>query len=323
LKKLFVLFVGILMWSGLAMGQEKLSVGLVMSSGGLGTGFNQMAYEALTKLEQEGSIDFKYVEPVNVSEDLDYLRDFSGSGEYDLIIAMGSVVAESLKEVVKNYPEQRYALIGATLELHNTITVDFAEHEMSFMAGSLAAMMSENNKVGTIPAMDTKSFNRFKNGFRQGAQYVNKDVKVYNTYMPTTSSNPFNDPVTGKNISQLMIDRGVDVIMHIAEGSGRGLFEAAKANGTYAIGCDVDEDGEVPGTILTSVRVRIDNAVYNIVSDVMAGEFQPGYKMAGLAEGAVSLTDFNYTRDAIGEERLAKLQKIEEDIIAGKIEISQ
>ena len=45
------------------------------------------------------------------------------------------------------------------------------------------------------------------------------------------------------------------------------FFEAAKENGTYAIGCDVDEDGEMPGTILTSVRVRIDNAITNIVEE--------------------------------------------------------
>ena len=235
MKKLLSVLLVLLMCS-IAAAAEKLSVGLVMSSGGLGTGFNQMAYSALEKLEDEGRIEFKYVEPVNVSEDLEYLRDFSNSGEYDLIVAMGSVVAESLKEVVKDYPEQKYALIGASLDLENTITIDFAEHEMSFMAGALAAMMSENKAVGTIPAMDTKSFNRFKNGFRQGAQYVQGDIKVLNTYMPTTSSNPFNDPVTGKNIAQMMMDRGADVIMHVAEGSGRGLFEAARENGTFAIG---------------------------------------------------------------------------------------
>ncbi len=322
MKKLLLVLLVVFMCS-MAIAAEKLSVGLVMSSGGLGTGFNQMAYSALEKLEEEGRIEFKYVEPVNVSEDLEYLRDFSNSGEYDLIVAMGSVVAESLKEVVKDYPDQKYALIGASLDLNNTITIDFAEHEMSFMAGALAAMMSENKAVGTIPAMDTKSFNRFKNGFRQGAQYVEGDIKVLNTYMPTTSSNPFNDPVTGKNIAQMMMDRGADVIMHVAEGSGRGLFEAASENGTYAIGCDVDEDGEIPGTILTSVRVRIDNAVYSLVEDLMVGTFNPGYRMEGLATGAVSLTDFNYTRDIIGKKRLAQLEQIKNDIVAGKIVVSQ
>lgn len=322
MKKILMVLFTLVLWS-VTLAEERLNVGLVMSSGGLGTGFNQMAYSALTELEKDGKIDFKYVEPSNVTEDLEYLRDFSSEGDYDLIIAMGSVVAESLKEVVKYYPEQNYALVGATLDLPNTVTMDFAEQEMSFLAGALAAMMSDTGIVGTIPAMDTKSFNRFKNGFKQGAQYIESDIVVLNTYMPTTSTNPFSDPVNGKNISQLMIDRGADVIMHIAEGSGRGVFEAAKENNTFAIGCDVDEDGEMPGTILTSVRVRIDNAIVNIVEGLLEGEFDPGYKMVGLASGAVSLTDFNHTKDIIGKEKMIRLKKLEENIISGKIVVSE
>jgi len=322
MKKLLVLLLTLVLWN-LSMAEEKINVGLVMSSGGLGSGFNQMAYSALTELEKEGKIEFKYVEPSNVTEDLEYLRDFSAQGDYDLVIAMGSVVAESLKEVVKDYPEQKYALVGATLDLPNTLTFDFAEQEMSFLAGALAAMMSENNVVGTIPALDTRSFNRFRNGFRQGAQHINSEIVVLNTYMPTSSTSPFSDPANGKNISQLMIARGADVIMHVAEGSGRGVFEAAKENGTYAIGCDIDEDGKMPGTILTSVRVRIDNAVTNIIEDILAGGFTPGYTMEGLASGAVSLTDFDYTRDIIGSEKLAILKGLEEAIIAGEIVVSE
>ncbi len=323
MKRIYTLLLGILLLTTSSFANEKLNIGLVMSSGGLGTGFNLMAYEALTRLEEEGKIEFKYVEPSNIAEDLEFLRDFSSSDKYDLIIGMGSIVAESLKEVAKNYPNQKYALVGASLEIPNAITIDFAEHEMSFLAGALAAMMSKSGVVGTIPALDTKSFNRFKNGFKQGALYVNKDITVLNTYMPSTSSNPFNDPVNGKVISQLMIDRGADVIMHIAEGSGNGLFEAAKENGVYAIGCDVDEDEKVPGTILTSVRVRIDNAIYSIVEDLSEGKFESGYRMVGLAENAVSLTDFNHTKNIIGSENLAHLENIRKDIISGKIVVSE
>lgn len=323
MKRLFGILTGIIILTFTAFGADKVNVALVLSSGGLGTGFNQMAYQALTKLEQEGEINFKYVEPSNINEDLQYLRDFAGTENYDLVIGMGTVVAESLKVAAEEYPEQKFALVGATIEIPHTVTIDFAEQEMSFLAGALSAMMSKTGIVGTIPAMDNRSFNRFKNGFRQGAQYVNPNIKVYNTYMPTTSSNPFNDPATGKNISLLMIDRGADVIMHVAEGTGRGVFQAAEEKGVYAVGCDVDEDGIVPGTILTSVRVRIDNAVYNLVTDFIEGKFKPGYTQANLSNDGVSLTDFHYTRDIIGEAKIARLKKIKDDIISGKIKVSE
>lgn len=304
--------------------ESKPKIGLVMSTGGMGSGFNKMAYIALDKLKKEGKIeDFKYIEPNNVAEDIQFLDDFSSSKEYDLIIGMGTVVAESMKEVQKKYPDQKYALVGATSVIPNTVTVDFAEHEISFLAGALAAMTSKTGVVGTIPAMSNKSFNRFVNGFYQGAKYVNKNIKVLNTYMPTSSANPFNDPVTGKNIALIMNDRGADVLFHIAELTGSGVFEAARDRKFYAIGCDEDEDGKMPGVILTSVRVRIDNAVYRVVEELIAGNYKPGYTMANVKTNGVSLTEFKYTKDTIGKENLAKLEKIRKDLANGKIKVTE
>ncbi|MGL4402458.1 MAG: BMP family lipoprotein [Fusobacteriaceae bacterium] len=314
---------GLLLISFTIFGENIAKVGLVMSAGGLGSGFNKMAYEALMKLKNEGKInDFKYVEPSNPAEDVQFLKDFS-SGDFDLVIGMGTGVAQGVLSVQKYYPNQRYVVVGAVNEIPNTITTDFAEHEASFLAGTLAGLMSKNNVVGTVPALDTKSFNRFVNGFSQGAKYVKPEITVLNTYMPTSSTNPFNDPVTAKNISLVMSGRGADVIFHIAENSGMGVFETARQNGFYAIGCDEDEDGKVPGTILSSVRIRIDNAIYNIVDNINKTGFESGYRMLGLEEGAVSLTDFRYTEKIIGEENLKKLKEIEGKIISGEIKVTE
>ncbi len=319
-KNLFIL---IFIISTLAFGvdNKKINVGLILSSGGLGTGFNQMAYDALEKAQNEGLITFKYVEPSNITEDLEFLRDFSKDKNFDLIIGMGSVVAESIKEVTAVYPNQKYAIVGGTIVVPNTATIDFAEQEISFLAGALASLMSESNKLGILLGMDNKSFNRFRNGFTQGAKYINKKSTVMISYMPTTSSNPFNDPVTGKNIANLMVSSGVDVILQVAEGTGQGVFESAKENKVYAIGSDIDQDSEVPGTILTSVRIRIDNAVYNLVKNLKEGIFVEGYSQSGLTDNGVSLTDFTYTKDIIGIEKIKKIERLKEDIISGKIKV--
>lgn len=321
MKKLFILI--FLLLNLAVYSKDKINVGLVLSSGGLGTGFNQMAYDGLKKAEDEGLITFKYVEPSNITEDLVFLRDFSRENNFDLVIGMGSVVAESIKKVATEFPNQKYAIVGGTITVPHTITIDFAEQEMSFLAGALATMMSNNNKIGILLGMDNRSFNRFKHGFTQGAKYIDKDVTVISSYMPTTSSNPFNDPVTGKNISNLMISRGTDVILQVAEGTGQGVFAAAKEKNIYAMGSDIDQDGEVPGTILTSVRVRIDNAVYNLIKEVRNDKFKEGYRQSGLAENGVSLTDFNYTKKIIGHDKLNLLDKIKKDIISKKIIVSE
>lgn len=323
-KQILVVIMFLLSIVGVYGETEAPKIGLIMSTGGLGSGFNKMAYDALIRLKEEGKIsDFKYIEPNNVAEDAQYLRDFSNSGEYNLIIGMGTVVAQSLEDVQKGFPNQKYALVGGTTVIEGTKTVDFAEHEVSFLAGALSALVSKNEVVGTIPAMKNKSFDRFVNGFKQGAKYVNPKIKVLNTYIPTTSGNPFNDPVAAKNIALQMNKKGADVIFHIAELSGMGVFEAARENNFYAIGCDEDEDGKLPGVILTSVRVRIDNAVYNVVEELIRGEFKTGYKMANFADTGISLTDFNFTKEKIGEENLKRLEEIKNKIIAREIIVKE
>ncbi len=326
MRKIFTSFL-ILLLSFTVLGEkkaEKLNIGLVMSTGGLGSGFNRMAYDALEELKENGTIEsYKYIEPNNVSEDYQFLDDFSGKENFDLIIGMGSVVAESLKEIQKKYPNQKYALVGGSPQIPNTTTINFKEHEAAYLAGALAAMVSKTKIIGIIPAMDNKSFNKFTNGYTAGAKYVDKDIKVLVAYMPTSSANPFSDPVTGKNIADSLNDRGADVILHVAEGTGSGVFESAKNRGYFAIGCDEDEDFKIPRTILTSVRVRIDNAVVTLVENLKKGEFVSGHVLADLKTKGVSLTDFKYTKEQIGKNNLLKLEKIKEEILNGKIVVKE
>ena len=66
---------------------------------------------------------------------------------------------------------------------------------------------------------------------------------------------------------------------------------------------------------------RVDNAVFKLISDTVNGEFKGGMQTYGLPEGGVSLTNFEYTRDLIPDSVFAKLDEIEQDLIAGKIQV--
>jgi len=320
MKRIVLLFLMIISFT---FSKDVKKIGVVFSSGGLGTGFNKQAYDGLMRAKKEGLIDFKYVEPTNPAEDLEYTQNFAEAKEYDLILGMGSVVAQSIKQVQKEFPEQKFAIIGATLDLPNTVTIDYAEHEVSFLAGVVAGMTTKTKKVGTLLGLDNKSFNRFKNGFEQGAKYMDSKIEVRHSYMPSTSANPFNDPVKAKNISNLLIDSGLDVIMQVAEGSGQGVFEAVKEKNVYAIGSDIDEDGKIPGRILTSVRIRNDEMAYKIAKELSTDELEYKYTRGTFKNGGISLTDFKYTKDEIGKKNLEKLAKIKEEIIRGKIKVKE
>lgn len=297
--------------------EKPLKVGIVLSIGGLGDkSFNDSAYRGLEMAQKDLGIEFKYVEPASPSEDEGYLREYAEAG-YDLVIATGFLMKDATEKVAKDFPDVKFALIDEISTLPNVASLVFAEDQGSFLVGALAAMMSKTGNVGFVGGMEIPLIQKFQKGYEMGAKYVNKDAKVGVLY--TSGSNPFNDPVRGKENALSLIKQGADVVYHAAGGTGVGVIEAAKESKVFAIGVDSNQDGLAQGTVLTSMIKNVDIAVYNTIKAVKEGTFKAGEQRLGVAEGGVGTTDFEFTKDIIGEENIAKLEQIRKDIVDGKI----
>nr|WP_307775882.1 BMP family ABC transporter substrate-binding protein [uncultured Cetobacterium sp.] len=297
---------------------KPLKVGIVLSTGGLGDkSFNDAAYRGLEKAEKELGIKFKYVEPASPAEDEEFLREYAEAG-YDLIIATGFQMTQSAKTVAADYPEIKFVMIDDVVDLPNVKSLTFKEEEGSFLVGAVAGLMTKNNAVGFVGGMENPLIKKFEVGFEQGAKYVNPDVKFYSVY--TTGPNPFNDPVRGKENAVSEINQGADVIYHAAGGTGMGVIAAAKEKGVYAIGVDSNQDGVEPGTVLTSMLKNVDVAVFDTIESLTKNnEFKSGVAVYGVKENGVGTTEFEFTKDIIGADNIAKIQEIKEKITSGEI----
>lgn len=292
--------------------EEKTKVGIVLSVAGLGDkSFNDSAYRGLKKAEEELGIEFKYVEPNSPAEDEGFLREFA-ENDFDLVIGMGFMMMDSVEKVSKEFPDTNFAIIDSVVDTPNTMSINFSEDEGSFLMGALASMMSETGTIGFIGGMEVPLIKKFEVGYVAGAKYVNEDIKPLILYI--SGPNPFNDPVRGKEAGKSLISQGADVIYHAAGPTGIGMFAAAKEAGIYAIGVDSNQDAEEKGTVLTSMMKNIDTTLYNVVKDLKAGNFKSGTVVFSVAENGVGTTEFEFTKDIIGEEKIAKLKDIEEKL---------
>ncbi|TDT68591.1 basic membrane protein A [Hypnocyclicus thermotrophus] len=323
LTGLILTFVSVNTYAGLFFGNKKekadkgLKVGIVLSIGGLGDkSFNDAAYRGLQRAKEELGVDFKYVEPASPAEDEGYLREYAEAG-YDLVIATGFLMRDAAEAVAKDFPETKFAIIDDVVDLPNTQSLLFKEDEGSFLVGALAAMMSKTGTIGFVGGMEVPLIKKFQRGYEMGAKYINPDIKIGVLY--TSGPNPFNDPVRGKENTLALVKQGADVVYHAAGGTGAGVIAGAKDAGIYAIGVDSNQDGEAPGVVLTSMLKRVDVAVFEAVKALKEGTFKGGIKRFGVAENGVGTTDFEFTKDIIGAEKIAKLEEIKQDIIAGKI----
>ncbi|MGL5965475.1 MAG: BMP family lipoprotein, partial [Fusobacteriaceae bacterium] len=297
----------------------KLKVGIVLSTGGLGDkSFNDSAYRGLEMAKKDLGIEFKYVEPESALEDEDYLREYADA-DYDFIIGVGFPMKDAIENVSRDYPDTKFAMIDNTTSESNVKNLLFKEDEGSFLMGALAAMMSKNGVIGFVGAIDIPIINKFKNGYEQGAKYVNPNIKVLSSYLGGTTA--FNDPLKASEMAKMQIKQGADVLYHAAGGSGLGVLSAAKDNGVYGIGVDSDQDDFAKGTILTSMMKNVDIAVYNAVKSILDNEFEGGDFYCGLSENGVGTTDFRNTKDIIGTEKMKKLKAIIEKIKSKEITI--
>ncbi len=297
---------------------KKPKIGMVLNLGGLGDkSFNDSAYAGMKRAEADYDIDFSYVEPTSLADFSQYLDDYAMAG-YDLIVAIGYDMQTPLNEVAPNYPDTKFVVVDTVVDQPNVSSVMFNNKEGAFMVGALSGMMTKTDKIGYIGGVDMAFLNEFRDGYTMGAKHANPGVEVVSLYVGGV--NPFNDPARAKELSLSLKNSGADIIFAASGGSGRGLMEAVNENdGLYAIGMDSDQDGEVEGKVLTSMMKRVDNTLYKTIGDFIDGNLQSGVRVYGLEEGGVSTSEFNYTKELIGEENLAKLKEIEEKVISGEV----
>ena len=300
---------------------DRVRVGLVLSVGGLGDkSFNDSAYKGLIRAEKELGIEAIYGQPEQMAEDEKYLRQYADQG-LDMVVAVGFLMKDALEQVSGEFPDTRFAIIDAVVEAPNVASLVFSEHEGSFLVGAIAGLVTDTGVVGFVGGMDIPLIHKFEVGYTEGVKYVNPDADVLVAY---AGSGPqaFHDPVKGKSLALSQFSRRADIIFQAAGSTGNGVIDAAAERGLFAIGVDANQNYMAPGNVLTSMVKRVDVAVFEIIKEVVEGEFSGGVHVYGLEIDGVGYAVDEYNQSLIPGEVLARVESIKQDIIAGRIEVT-
>ncbi|HEY5838743.1 MAG TPA: BMP family ABC transporter substrate-binding protein, partial [Pyrinomonadaceae bacterium] len=232
------------------------------------------------------------------------------------------------------YPNIRFAIIDGvifeddgTTPKANVASLVFKEHEGSYLVGIIAGMTSKTGVVGFIGGMDIGLIHRFQGGYEQGAKSVNPNIQVIQNYVGVTDA-AWNNPGKGKEIALAQISKGADVIFTAAGNSGLGAFDAVEQAGTvngrathFVIGVDSNQNMVKPGFVLTSMIKRVDNAVYDIVKNVVEGKFQGGFHVFGLESDGVGYVMDNHNEKLVSPEAIKASEEAKKKIIAKEITV--
>ena len=300
---------------------EDFTPAVVFDMGGkFDKSFNEAAFNGAERFKADSGIQYRDFEVTNPSMREQALRNMARRGA-QVVVAMGFAQAAAVETVAQEFPDTKFTLIDMVVDLPNVQSVIFKEHEGSFLVGMAAALASETGKVGFVGGMDIPLIRKFALGYVEGAKHINPDIEIFQNMTGTTPS-AWNDPTRGGELARSQFDRGADVVYAAAGGTGIGVYQAAKDTGKLAIGVDSNQNYMHPGTMLTSMIKRVDVAVYESFRAAREGTWQGGIQVLGLAEDGVGWALDEHNRSLISAEVEAAVEQAREDIIAGRIAVT-
>jgi basic membrane protein A len=302
---------------------KRFRAALVLDVGGVDDkSFNAAAWAGLQKAQKDlglGTDDVKYVETKSASDYTPSLRTFATQG-YDVVIAVGFAMEDALKQVAAESPDVKFAIIDGNIPAGatNCVSLKFKEEQGSFLVGYVAAAVSKTKKIGFVGGMQIPLIEKFEAGYRAGAKTAgfDPDKQVLAAY-----TGDWNNVSKGKSQANQLFGNGADIVFHAAGLAGLGVIQAAKEKGKgfYAIGVDLDQDGEAPGSVLTSMVKHLDTAVYDTVKKAKEGRFTPGEQLYDLKQGGVGLSEMKYTKQDVSPAIQANIKKLSAMIADGTV----
>jgi basic membrane protein A len=300
---------------------ESIRIGLVTDIGGLDDrSFNFLANKGLERAENELGVEGRVV----ISRaNADYVPNLSrlAQEDYDLVIAVGFLMAESVETVAKRFPDVNFAIIDSSQaemksKPKNVRGLLFKEQEAGYLVGYLAGLVTKadggtKQVIGSVGGLKIPPVDRYIAGYQAGAKAANPDITTLNQY-----SQDFVDQAKCKELALDQIARGAHVVFQVAGQCGLGALSAAKEKNARGIGVDADQ-GYLGDHILTSALKKVDVAVFQTIQDVQDGGWNGGEDtIFDVASGAVGIGEI---APDVPADAVAETKRVQDEIASGAI----
>jgi basic membrane protein A len=306
-------------------------VRMVTNSGGLeDRSFNQSSWEGLQQAEGELGVEAEAIVSTSETDLAPNVQQAVDSG-CGLVVTVGYELAEATLDQAGGNPDIAFAIVDETVEAENVKPVVFDTAQAAYLAGYLAAGVSKTGVVATFGGGNQPPVTLFMDGFVDGVAKYNE---VHGTAVGVLGwdkakqdgafTGDFEDINKGKALTEGFIDQGADVILPVAGQVGEGTASAALERGGVSV-IWVDSDGyetlsaEFRPVILTSVLKRTQDAMVQIVEDVLDDSFTNEPYVGTLENGGVEIAPYHDLEPLVTAELDAEIDGLRDAIIAGDI----
>jgi basic membrane protein A len=306
-----------------------VKIGLVTDVGRINDrSFNQSTWEGVVEAAEalglvEGE-DYKYIETQDPKDYEDNIQQFVDAG-FNIVVTVGFALAEATNLAAAENPDMYFIGVDQFQPetLPNVAGLIFYEDQAGYLAGVLAASMSQTGKIASVLGTDlVPAVTAFGAGYELGAKATNPDIEVSTTYHPGEISQSFVDPEWGGATARQVLDQGADVVFGAGGQTGNGALQevaAAEGAGTtlFCIGVDTDQWETLPAAhpcLISSAMKLLQPGVVELVQSYVDGS-----PIAGNYYGATGLAPFHDFEDMIPQEVKDNLETIAAGLIDGSL----
>jgi len=285
-------------------------IALVTDLGGRGDlSFNDMGFKGADEAAAEFGLELVTIQSNSGTDYLPNLQNAARTGDFDLIVGVGFLLADAMAEVCDQFPDQNFAIIDVTwLGKPNLMEIGYEENKGSALVGALGAMVAAHygyDKIGAVLGIEIPVLYKFEAGYRFGmhwgnAKYAEVTGKKADVGLLWSYTGTFSDIAKGKAATEAMLAQGAGLVYNVAGPLGIGDLEAItehleakgkSAGPPFMIGVDANQDWMGDGQrVLASMMKRVDFGVYSAVESVVNGTFEGGVKILGPNNGGIAMS---------------------------------
>lgn len=303
--------------------------------------FNQLGKEgvdaAAAELGSQTPIEVESQSETDYASNLQSLVDQGCS----TIVTVGFLLAPAALESALANPDVEYVSIDDTVDTDfdgvtdapNIKPIIFDTAQAAYLAGYLAAGVSETGVVGTFGGINIPTVTIFMDGFAQGVERYNADngtdVRVVGwdrAAQDGSFTGGFEANDTARQTAQAIIDQNVDVLLPVGgpiyQSAAVAIQDSGREIALVGVDADVYEtDPSIGDLLLTSILKGIDVGTQDAVVAAGNDEFDAAPFIGTLENEGVGLAPYHDWSDRVPAELTSKIDELKAGIVSGDITV--
>jgi len=322
MRRLFAVFLGAILVLGVLSNAEaaakQYKLAMVQAAPIQDADFGTLGYEGINFLKNKYGIPVAYSEKTQVPEAERVYREYIDAG-YNILWLHGGQWGGPAYRIAGEYPDVVFIAEEDVVPAKILPNVWYMDRNYSlgfYPLGYLAALKTKTGKIGFIGGLDLPFAKSEVNAVKQALR--DSGAKVEFDYIFVGD---FNDVMKARQGTEGLIAKGVDVILSGLNMGNFGMFPAVleAKRPVYVATSHTDKKFMAPGLYLTSDLYNYKQPLDYIVGKIIKEGKKTGVLPLEYGPDKAIWTQFPINN--VSDEINAKIRKIADDIIAGRIKV--